>query len=90
MNVNTGELLRIFAGEELPEGFTPIPPIPELEAQARALTAKTGRGRVDLTADSPLSRWAVQQNQRKKKVKAKRRARRKAVRKAKQRQRRRG
>ena len=58
MNVDTGEIRRYLAGEELDDGFVPVPK--ELEDEANALLGDNDRAHVDLSEDSGLSKFAQQ------------------------------
>ena len=71
MDPNTGHLVKLYADQELPEGYQEIPL--SLQVEAKRVLAGRSEAHVDLRSDSPLSQFAADHRRRKAKTKARNR-----------------
>lgn len=56
MNCDTGRLIKLLEGQELPEGFMEVPK--ELEEEAYKQLGENKSVIVDMERDTPLTEWA--------------------------------
>jgi hypothetical protein len=76
MDERTGHLIEVAQGQEMPPGYTPIPP--ELEAAAQAALAGKSKVYIDPTHTGPMPQYLRDRQRMMQKRKARRRRKRKA------------
>lgn len=59
MNIDTGELMRLYADQFIPEGFESVPD--EFQDEANELLGDKESVLVEVDGDSNLSKWRRQQ-----------------------------